>query len=45
VTEVVFVEYDFLINEPKVEKNVDFSTILNETSKYTTPAIGEPLVK
>ncbi|EGR33496.1 hypothetical protein IMG5_051190 [Ichthyophthirius multifiliis] len=45
LTQVLLVEYDHLLKNDKVLENVPFEEQLNETTKYVTDAIGEPLLK
>lgn len=42
---IVFVELDTLVTVPKVEEGVDFESIVNPTTKYYTPGVGEPAMR
>jgi len=45
LAEVDFVEYDHLLNAKKIEEDMDFLTVLNENSKFTTQALADPNIK
>jgi len=45
LSEIDIVEYSHLLNAEKVEEDLDFLTILNENSKFVTPAYADPFIK
>lgn len=42
---VSFVELDTLVTVPKVEEGVDFESIVNPTTRFDTPGVGEPAMR
>jgi hypothetical protein len=39
------VDFDFLINVPKLEESDDFFTVVNKSTKFETVATGEPAMR
>lgn len=42
---VTFVELDTLVTVPKVEEGVEFESIVNPTTRFETPGVGEPAMR